>query len=66
MSVACFVYDGFIALESICDILSSILGRPLQVTVRLCYGTVVLSVSLSDCNVGVLWRNGWMDQDATW
>ena len=28
----------------------------------LCYRTVVLSVS----NVGVLWPNGWMDQDATW
>jgi len=27
-----------------------------------CYGTVVLSV----CNVGVLWPNGWADQDATW
>jgi len=21
---------------------------------------------LSVCNVGVLWPNGWMDQDATW
>jgi len=29
----------------------------------LCYGN--LSV-LSVCNVGVLWPNGWMDQDATW
>ena len=27
-----------------------------------CYGTVALSVS----DVGVLWLNGWMDQDATW
>jgi len=27
-----------------------------------CYGTVVLSV----CNVGVLWPNSWMDQNATW
>ena len=26
------------------------------------YRTVVLSV----CNVGVLWSNGWMDQDETW
>jgi len=23
-------------------------------------------VCLSLCNVGVLWPNGWMDQDATW
>jgi len=42
-------------------------------TVRLCYRTVVpsvlpvcLSVCLSVCNVGVLWPNGWMDQDETW
>jgi len=28
----------------------------------LCYATTVLAV----CNVGVLWPNGWMDQDATW
>jgi len=21
---------------------------------------------ISVCNVGVLWPNGWMDQDATW
>jgi len=27
----------------------------------LCCGTVVLSV----CNIGVLWPNGWMDQDTT-
>ena len=26
----------------------------------------VLSVCLSVCDVGVLWPNGWMDQDATW
>jgi len=27
---------------------------------------VCLSVCLSLCNVGVLWPNGWMDQDETW
>jgi len=42
-----------------------IFGGPLQVAVALCYGTVVLSV-LSVCNVGILWQNSWMDQDATW
>jgi len=35
-----------------------------------CYQTVVrlsvLSVCLSVCDVGVLWPNGWMDQDETW
>jgi len=25
-----------------------------------------LSVCLSVCNIGVLWPNGWMDQDDTW
>jgi len=30
----------------------------------LCYWTVVLSVSVR--NVGVLWPNGWVDQDETW
>jgi len=25
-----------------------------------------LSACLSVCNVGVLWQNGWMDQDETW
>jgi len=37
--------------------------------VCLCYQTVVCPVSLSClsvCNVGVLWPNGWMDQDETW
>jgi len=31
----------------------------------LCYRTVVCPV-LCVCNVGVLWPNGWMDQDETW
>ena len=31
----------------------------------LCYQTVVLSVC-PVCGVGVLWPNGWMDQDETW
>jgi len=26
----------------------------------------VCPLCLSVCNVGVLWPNGWMDQDATW
>jgi len=34
----------------------------------LCYQTVVCPVLpvVSVCNVGVLWPNGWMDQDETW
>jgi len=44
-----------------------VFGRPLQVTVRTmlwdrCPVCPVCPVS----TVGVLWPNGWMDQDATW
>jgi len=39
-----------------------IFGRPFVKWFALCYLTVVCPV----CNVGVLWPNGWMDQDATW
>jgi len=38
--------------------------RPFVKRFALCYQTVVLHV-LSVCDVGVLWPNGWMDQDAT-
>ena len=43
----------------------SVFGRPFVKRFALCYRTVVLSC-LSVCNVGVLWPNGWMDQDETW
>ena len=44
----------------------SLFRRPFLKRFALCYRTVVcLSVCLS-CNVGVLWPNGWVDQDATW
>jgi len=42
-----------------------IFGRLFVKRFVLCYQSVVLSVP-SVCNVGVLWPNGWMDQDATW
>jgi len=50
---------------------SLVLGAIVCKTVRpICYQTAVssvcLSVCLSVCNVGVLWPNGWMDQDETW
>ena len=32
---------------------------------NLCYQNVVCPISPSVCDVGVLWANGWMDQDAT-
>jgi len=41
---------------------------PLATPLALCYGTVVCPVlsCLSVCELGVLWPNGWMDQDETW
>ena len=30
------------------------------------YRSVVCPVCLSVCDVGVLWPNGWTDQDETW
>jgi len=44
---------------------SVIFGRPFVKRFAICYRTVVLSVC-PVCNIGVLWPNGWMDQDATW
>ena len=41
-------------------------GRPFVKRFDLCYWTVVLYVLSVVCNVGVLWRNGWMDQDEIW
>ena len=43
-------------------------GRPFLKRFALCYQTVVcLSCPvLSVCNIGVLWPNGWTDQDETW
>jgi len=42
------------------------IGRPFVKRFVLSYRTVVSLSILSVCNVGVLWRNGWMDQDETW
>jgi len=46
-----------------------IFGRLFVKRFAICYVTVVLSLCLSVlsvCNIGVLWPNGWMYQDATW
>jgi len=45
--------------------LHSVFGRPFVKRFALCYQTVVC-LSCSVCDVGVLWPNGWMDQDKTW
>jgi len=40
-------------------------GQPFVKRFALCYQTVVcLAYPVYD--IGVLWPNGWMDQDATW
>jgi len=41
----------------------AVFGRPFVKRFALCYRT---AVCLSVCDVGVLWPNGWMDQDETW
>ena len=38
-----------------------VMRRPFVKQFALCYRSVVLAV----CDVGVLWPNGWMDQDET-
>jgi len=46
----------------------TIFGRPFVKRFALCYRSVVCPVCLSVCpvcNVGVLWPNGWTDQDET-
>ena len=40
---------------------NGVFGRPFVKRFALRYRTVVPSV----CDIGVLWPNGWMDQDAT-
>jgi len=53
------------------DATSGFFGRPFIKRFALYYRTIVLCVCLvclsvlSVCNVGVLWPNGWMDQDET-
>ena len=44
---------------------SAVFVRPFVKRFALCYQTVVC-VSCHVCDVGVLWKNGWMDQDETW
>ena len=41
-------------------------GRPFVKQFALCYRSVVCLSVLSVCDVGVLWPNGWTDQDETW
>jgi len=43
-----------------------LIGRTVCKTVRPMLSDRCLSCPVSVCNVGVLWPNGWMDQDETW
>jgi len=46
-----------------------VFGRPFVKRFALCYRSVVCPASLSVlsvCDVGVLWPNGWVDQDENW
>ena len=42
-----------------------IIGQPFVKRFTLCYRSVVCLFVSPVCNVGVLWPNGWMDQDET-
>jgi len=45
------------------------IGRPFVKRFALCYRTVVVCLSClfcPVCNVGVLWPNGWTNQDKIW
>ena len=49
---------------TVCKTLRPIVIRPLSV-LSVCHVLSVLCI-LSVCDVGVLWPNGWTDQDETW
>ena len=56
-------------LEVVQGHISSVFWATFVKRFALCYQTVVCSACLSVspvCNVGVLWPNGWTDQDETW
>jgi len=44
----------------------TVFGRPFAKRFALCYRTVVCLSVCPVCDVGVLWPNGWTDQDQTW
>jgi len=43
-----------------------VFGQPFVKWFTLCYQSLVCPVACLSCDVGVLWPDGWMDQDATW
>jgi len=54
-------------ISATAELLLRFFGLPFIKRFALCYDTVVRLSILSVCDVGVLWRNGWIDQlDETW
>jgi len=52
-------YDGMIVM---CQGMSLFFGRLFVIRFALCYRPLLCPV----CDIGVLWPNGWMDQNETW
>jgi len=57
--VANVKYDGMIVM---CQGMSLFFGRLFVIRFALCYRPLLCPV----CDIGVLWPNGWMDQNETW
>jgi len=62
LSVARWQHQTYVLLQLSVRPQGGFMGEPLLVRPMLRDRCHVLSV----CNIGVLWPNGWMDQDATW
>jgi len=65
LSNTCFLGPTRVHNPNGMSIASAVFARPFVKRFALCYHTVVLSVC-PVCDVGVLWPNGWMDQDTSW
>jgi len=62
----CIIMQNFMLIgETVAEILR-FFGRPFVKRFALRYQTVVCLSVLSVCNVGILWPNGYTDQDETW
>jgi len=56
---------GTVLLMMFHTVIFNAFGRPFVKQFALCYRSVVCLSVLSVCDVGVLWPNGWTDQDET-
>jgi len=64
-SNTCFRGFTRVQMPKYISIGSAVFVRPFVKRFAICYQTVVC-LSCHVCDVGVLWKNGWMDQDETW